>query len=338
MTKRERIKAALSGSELDRAPINVWMHHSDIDQDIPRLAETQAEYAKKYDFDFIKLMPFGLYGVQDYGAEITFFNQVGKPPLVSKSPINGIKDWSAVKPLDATVGVYGKQVELAHLVVKQAGKEIPVIQTVFSPLTTARKLAGDRILQDIADDPALFKQALEAITETTISFVKANIEAGVDGFFFATQCATSDFMSADLYREFGEQYDRKVIASYNDATWFNVVHIHGDNIFFKQLADYPVPCINWHDRWVSPSLGEARKITGKCLLGGLREAPYTDADGKITKKSILVTGTEAELKTHVREAVESAGRKNLILGPGCVASPEITAANIQIIRNAVEGL
>ncbi|WP_010257298.1 uroporphyrinogen decarboxylase family protein [Treponema primitia] len=336
MTKKERIKAALSGGEVDRIPINLWMHFSAEDQDIRQLAKRQVEFTKSYDFDFIKLMPFGLYSVLDYGAKITFFNQTGKPPEVAEGAIHHAKEWGTLTPLDASAGAYGKQVELARLAVRGAGSEFPVIQTIFSPLTTARKLAGDRILQDLVEEPTLFKQALEAITQTTINFVKKNIEAGVDGFFFATQCADSDFLSESLYAEFGEYYDRKVIDSYKDAVWFNVVHIHGNHPYFERLAKYPVPCINWHDRWVSPSLAEARKITGKCLLGGIREAPYYDENHKKIRESLLLTGTEAELQTHLREAVESAGRSGLILGPGCVAPPETTEKNIRIVRQAVE--
>ncbi|MDR1955764.1 MAG: uroporphyrinogen decarboxylase [Treponema sp.] len=338
MTRKERIQAALTGADVDRVPINVWMHFSAHDQDPRSLADAQVQFAKTYDFDFIKLMPFGLYGVQDYGAKIKIFCQSGQPPVIDDYGIHDAGDWGRLKVLPAFYGSYGKQVQLAQYVVDRSRGAWPVIQTIFSPLTTAYKLAGDRIKEDMQETPELFKQALEVITETTINFVKANIEAGVDGFFFATQCARHDYLSEALYEEFGAAYDLRVMDSYKDKTFFNVVHPHGNHIMFQRIAQYPVPCINWHDRWVSPSLAEARNLTDKCLLGGIREIPYYDIAGNEIRGSPLDTGTEAELKAHLEEAVRIGGRKSLILGPGCVAGQHTPPQNLHVLRRAVETL
>ena len=56
MTKTERLKAALAGQEVDRVPISIWQHFSTVDQDPLSLAETQVKTARKFDYDFIKLM------------------------------------------------------------------------------------------------------------------------------------------------------------------------------------------------------------------------------------------------------------------------------------------
>ncbi|MBP2075863.1 uroporphyrinogen-III decarboxylase [Oceanobacillus polygoni] len=124
---------------------------------------------------------------------------------------------------------------------------------------------------DMKENPALFKQALDVITETTVNFVEANVNADVDGFFFATQCATTELLTEEECKEFGVSYDLKVIESYNQATFLNIAHMHGDRIMFDLIEKYPVNVLNWHDRWVSPSLAEARSKTDKCLLGGIRE-------------------------------------------------------------------
>jgi len=338
MNKTERIKAALKGEPVDRVPINLWMHFSTVDQDPRSLAEAQVAFATKYDFDFIKLMPFGLYGVQDYGAKVKIFNQVNQPPIVEDYGIHDATDWGRIEELPATYSTYGKQVQLTRYALALAPKELPVIQTIFSPLTTARKLAGDRILLDMKENPALLKQALQAFTQTTINFVKANIDAGVSGFFFATQCANLDFLTEAEYREFGEYYDLQVINAYKDATYFNVAHLHGDKGMFDLIAAYPVNCINWHDRWSSPTLVEARTKTHKCLLGGIREVPYFDEHGNRIRASLLTDGTVDEVERHVREAIDAAGGHGLILGPGCVADQLSQEKNIYALRRAVNGV
>jgi uroporphyrinogen decarboxylase len=237
-----------------------------------------------------------------------------------------VEEWKGLKELSATYGTWGKQLQLSQYLSKLLKDEVPFIQTIFSPLTTARKLAGDRVFQDMKEHPQIFHQALEVITATTVNFVKANIEAGVSGFFFATQCSTYDLMADQEHGEFGRKYDLMVFDEFQDKTFFNVLHIHGDNIMFEKLMDYPANCLSWHDRWVSPSLGQARKLTGKCLLGGINE-----------KKVLAVEGVDV-IQRHVAEAVEDAGRKGLMIGPGCVADPRTPEINYFAARMALERL
>ncbi|MCO7126529.1 hypothetical protein NIE88_12210 [Sporolactobacillus shoreicorticis] len=334
MNKFERINAALHSKEVDRIPVNLWMHFSAYDQNPRLLAEKQVDYARKYDFDFIKLAPFGLYSVEDWGVEIEYFNKVNQPPLATKYAIEKPQDWATIEVLPAIFGTYGKQLQLAQHVAKLSKGEIPFVQTIFSPLTTAYKLGGNRLLLDIKEHPEYVRQALEVITETTINFVKANIEAGVSGFFFATQLATTDLVTEFEYQRFGVPYDLEVIKSYNRQTFFNIAHIHGENNLFDIIEKYPVNCLNWHDRWTSPSLAEARKRTNKCLLGGIQEAPYFDVHHQITKKSLLVDGSVNEVELHVQEAIQEVNGKGLILGPGCVADQEVSEKNIYAVRKA----
>ncbi len=66
---------------------------------------------------------------------------------------------------------------------KEKGLQLPFVQTIFSPLTTAKKLAGMRLFQDMRSHPDYVHQALKAITQTCIDFVAENLAAGVSGFF-----------------------------------------------------------------------------------------------------------------------------------------------------------
>ena len=324
MTKTERVRAALSCKEVDRIPMSIWLHYPHRDQDPRSLAETQVQVTKQFDYDFIKMMPFGLYTVQDWGCKIKFFCTPHQPAIVDDYGIKSVEDWKAVKELPATYGTWGKQLQVSQYLHKMLKDEVPFIQTLFSPLTTARKLAGDRVFQDMKNNPQIFHEALEVITATTVNFVKANIEAGVSGFFFATQCATYDVMTDQEHDEFGKKYDLMVFDAYKDQTFFNVLHLHGDNIMFEKLMDYPANCLNWHDRWVPPSLGEARKLTDKCLLGGIHE------------KEVLAKESVEVVQKHVEEAVRDAGAKGLMIGPGCVAEPTSPEINYFAARMTME--
>ncbi|MBG0777241.1 MAG: uroporphyrinogen decarboxylase [Desulfovibrionaceae bacterium] len=326
MTRTERVRAALAKQDVDRIPISIWLHYSHLDQDPRSLAEEQVRAARKFDYDFIKLMPFGLYSVQDWGPRLKMFCQKGHPPIVDRFAIDTPEDWLAVKELPGTYGAWGSQVTLAKHVRRLVGDEIPFIQTIFSPLTSARKLGGERIFEDMKNCPEALHAALEAITRTTVSFIRENLAAGVSGFFFATQNAVSTEISPEAYEEFGAAYDLRLFEAFAGQTWLDVIHIHGENVMFKRVAEYPGNCINWHDRWGGPSMDKARALTDKCLLGGLNE------------RDVLHTVDTDAVQAHVAEAVAMAGRTGLMIGPGCVADPATPEANFFAARMALENL
>ena len=125
MNKIERLEAAIAGKEVDRVPYSIWYHLSAVDQDPVSLAEETVALSKKYDYDFVKMMPFGLYGVQDLGAKINIFSQQGKPPLVARPGIQSISDYLALQPIPAIQGTYGKQLEFSELLYRQLPRDTP---------------------------------------------------------------------------------------------------------------------------------------------------------------------------------------------------------------------
>lgn len=331
MTKTERVKAAVNFQEVDRIPLGLWPHHTDVDQDYVKLADKQFAFYRETDIDFVKLMPFGLYTVEDYGCKIEKICQPDQWPRIAEAFIETPEDWEKIVPLDVTKGTYGNQLKYAERMLqlmKEHQDEAPVIHTIFSPITTLYKLLGEKkLFEEIEAHPTLVHRALEQVTETTIAFVNENIKLGVSGFFFASQLANYRFMTNEMYDVFGEQYDLKVIGAYADRTWFNVIHVHSftqekEKSMFERLANYPGTCLNWHDRWVGPSLAEARKYTDKCLIGGINEEQYFN---KTSYQNVY---------GHIREAVEMAGRTGFMLGPGCTIYEDTPLENYLAARIA----
>ncbi len=335
MTREERIRAAIAGEAVDRVPVAAWMHLSEHDQDPISLAEAEVEMTEKYDFDYIKMMPFGLYSTQDFGNQIKIYCDPYKEPIVAKFAIDSPAAYDAIRAIPAIQGTYGKQVEFARELIKRRHEGTPVIQTIFSPFSTLKKLAGERLLKDMVEYPRAIHHALAAITATTLDFVSYNMAAGVDGFFFATQNAVRTMMTEEQFEEFGEFYDLEVIHSYEKKTWFNPIHIHGEDIYFEKLMDYPVNCLNWHDRHTFPSLKEARELTGKCLMAGIKSAPYF-VNGVLQYDDIVLDGMPEEITAHVKDAIGQVEGKGLILAPGCVVDPRASEENLMALRKATE--
>lgn len=306
MTKGERVKAAINKQEVDRLPVNVWGHVPHYDQDPIRLAEYHVAYLNQYDFDFIKLMPFGNYVAVDFGLSCDYFCTPDKPVFEREFGIKDPSEWYGLKPLPAYYGTYGKVLQIAQYTKKFLGKsDAPIIQTVFSPLTIAQKLCGPRTIEDLRKHPEALKAGLEAITETQKNFLKANIEAGIDGFFFASQLTREEYCTREEYMEFGAKYDLEMLSVITPDVYFNVAHICRDKIYFDIMANYPqLSVINWHDRWSSVDTAMGRKLTDKCLMGGINDKLFHELDPEGVIENI-------------GEAVSVAGKRGFIVAPGC---------------------
>ncbi len=314
MTHRERVQAALKKADVDRVPFTIWYHTPHKDQDPIALCEYEIELAQKYDFDLIKMCPFGNYPAMDYGLSCNFFCTTTDPVKERLFRNMTEEDWKNLPVFGGDHATYGRTLEISiqmKRLLKEKGLDIPFIQTIFNPLTVAAKLCGPKLWEDIKAWPDAVKQGLEAITQTQINFINANIEAGVDGFFYASQTAREGACDRATHAEFAEPYDIRVAKAYEGKTWLNVLHVHGDNTYWDVMSKYPGEVVNWHDRWAAPTMAEARKLSDKCFLGGVNEKAVF-GNPEVSPE---------EVQADIMKGIKEAGRNGLIIGPGCVASP-----------------
>ena len=198
---------------------------------------------------------------------------------------------------------------------------MPILQTVFSPLTSARKLAGEGLLEQLRADPGAVEAGLRTITDTTIDFALEALKSGAHGLFFATQLATTDVLKIHEYERFGKKFDLEIFSAMKNNSKLNMLHLHGENVMFDLLATYPVEMINWHDRLTAPSLENALKKFKGTLVGGVEE------------RELLVSGGEQAVRVQVRDAIAQTGGRRLMVGPGCVVA---IAAPEQSIRAVID--
>ncbi len=153
MTKRERIRAVVEGREPDKLPYSFWTHLPGIDLDPERLAEETYKFYRTYDVDFIKTMNNGMYAIEDFGCEIDYSEVLkGGVAHVVKTPIHQAEDWYKLSVCPVDKGSLARELKsLALLLEKTKQEDVPVIFTVFSPITTANKLSGGTLRQYLAD-------------------------------------------------------------------------------------------------------------------------------------------------------------------------------------------
>jgi len=317
----QRIEAAAAGEPVDRLPVSLWRHFPEDDLDPAKLAGHMVAWQRKWDFDLVKFMPSGTYGVEDWGALTAYQGGANGARAVVKTGIAHADDWARLPRLDSRKGVLGRQNEALRLAARELGGAAPILQTVFSPLTTARKLAGDRVFADMRREPEALEAGLRIITDVTIDFAERALEAGAHGFFLATQCASYRVASEAEYARFGRRYDLELLAALKGRTRLDLLHLHGEDVMFDLLADYPVSLVNWHDRLTAPTLREALPRSPKLLVGGVEE------------NHTLTAGPADAIGAEVREAIAQTGGRRLMIGPGCVL---LVATPDSHIRAAVD--
>lgn len=325
MTKKERIRAAVEGKQPDCLPYSLWTHLPGIDLDPVALADKTVEFYRQYDVDVVKTMNNGMYAIEDFGCTIDYSDvPKGGVARLIDTPIHTPGDWSKIQVCSCEEGSLARELySLRLLLDKLKGEEVPVVFTVFSPITIADKVSNKQLLSHIElGHGDAVKAALENITETTIRLARKALELGADGVFFASQMSNYSVMSPALYREYGEPYDRRVLDACGKG-WLNILHAHGGDIMFELLKNYPVQVFNWH-AWESlPEIEEVQLLSGKCIMGGLNR---TD-----------ITARNRNAVTHqIYRCLSSLHGRNQILAPGCVIRYPLDSEMLHFIRKTKE--
>ncbi len=320
MTARQRVDAALQGEQVDYPPVSLWRHFPERDQTAEGLAAATREWQALLDLDFIKLMPPGDYATIDWGARSEYRGAPGGTRETVSYPVQCPEDWLSIGPVPVNTGFNAEVVRVCSLVREALGPDIPILQTIFSPLTIANKLSNGLVSEHLRSDPEAVHQALEVICDVTAEMTRASLSQGADGVFFASQCATSDLLTEDEYRAFGVAYDQPVLNATRAAgSSFTIVHIHGRNTFFDLLASYDAHALNWHDRRVGPSIDEVlRAYRDRAVVAGIDE------------KAIESMSVE-EAQRQTESARQQSHDRRLLISPGCVIPVGAPLANLAAV-------
>jgi uroporphyrinogen decarboxylase len=322
VTPGERVRAALAGRDLDRAPIAFWGHFAADPRTADQIAAETIAFQRRFDWDFVKLMPSGMYFPQALGCEITPAAGPGGVNQIARSIVATADDWRRLPRPAPTEGWLAEHVRSVALVRAELGADVPIIQTLFSPLTVAHKIAGAEFQRYLGEDA--LAEALESITETSIAFARATLDAGADGFFYATQEATLDELAEPEFERLGKANDLRVLGALDERAWFTMLHVCRESIMAEVVADYPVAAMNWDSHRNFPSLAEAPGIWPQALVGGL------------DRYGAILSGTPEETAAEVRAAIASAPTTRLIVSAGCALPLARPDANLDAARRAVE--
>ena len=309
MSKLERVSAALKGEKVDRPPFSIWYHFGDQHLDGKAHAEIQVNFYRHYELDFLKVM---------YDYEF--------PRPENLYDIEHKQDWERLATYNPWERrEFREQIIAIKEISRKIGSEAYIITTIFSPWTVARNIAYKVFEEHLTKFPEQVLHGLDIITTNLERFAAATIEAGANGIFYSVAGATKDLMTWENYEKFGKPFDLRILHASEGAP-FNVLHIHGSNVYFEELLNYPVSAINWADRdKTNPSLKQARKLTTTCLMGGIEHLSFKETYLKDVEWQIL-------------DAVEQTTGTGLIVAPGCSVKTNTYEYQIRNIHSVLESL
>lgn len=324
LNSRARLEACISDSRLDRTPVALWRHFPVDDQQAEKLAAATINYQRNFDFDFVKVTPASSFCVKDWGVLDAWNGSSEGTRDYHTYVIHNPEDWLKLTRLDVNKGYLGSQLKCLELIIRELGPEVPVIQTVFNPLSQAKNLVSrDLLLVHLRRYPDAVEAGLRIISDVTRRFIEAVKNTQAAGIFYAVQHAQYGLLSSNEYLQFGKQFDLEVLESAREL-WLNILHLHGENVMFDLFRDYPVQVINWHDQDTPPSLAEGLEQFPRVVCGGLQ------------REKTMVLGTPEQVINEARRAIRETGGKRHILGTGCVVPITAPFGNLMAARQSVE--
>lgn len=333
MNATQRMKALLNGEKTDRPGVTVWKHIYLEDRHPVDFVKRTIELQEANQWDFIKISYNGLLMPEAFGSTIQWSEDYKTFPRVVNHTVNNPMEWLKLTPASVKEGPLRREIDATARMVEHFKGEVPILPTIFSPLTSAQEISCGfqnpwPIIADMKYSGKELHKGLEVVTETTLRFVEELTKVGVDGIFLATHFAAYNRTTLEQYNEFARPYDMQVLDSIKDKTWLNLMHIHGtEELFFKEIADYPVQGFNWEDISSNISLKDARAVTDKLLIGGIEQLQdFNERDRDKLKE---------KLRARVKQAREEAGDK-LVIAPGCCIPSDVPEYRFTVLKEVMD--
>src|SRR5262249_23615796 len=168
---RARVEAPLVGGDVDRPAAGAWGHRYRDEWSPERLAQVTIERARRFEWDFVKFQPRATFFAEAFGAEYRPAGHSLRAPVIAEPPVEVLEDWQRLRLVNEEV--MDDQVRALALVVEGLGDRVPVLQTVFSPLSVGSYLVGRenrKLVREMRANLDVVLPALNRIADALIDF------------------------------------------------------------------------------------------------------------------------------------------------------------------------
>lgn len=329
MRKRDRLESVIAGAPVDRLPVSLWRHFPGDDQRSADLARSIINYQQEYDWDFVRVLPSSNFLVVDHGIQDAWLGDRRGKRDIQKFIIQRSLDWTAIRPLSPERGALAQQIECLSLLRSAfGGDDIPVMQTIYSPMTQAAQIAGcAQLLRDMRLRPDRLRSGLNVLTESTLRFLEAiRPNPSIAGIFMVTRMASHELMAASEYKSMAMPFNRAILDFIQPDWWLNGVQVQGSSPMFDLFASAPVQFLSWDFSDDKSALFPLKLAFPGAVCGGLSDWEH------------LHQGTPALLQSAIRDILLHMEGRRLIVagsGDGYVDAP---LSNLRAVRSIVESL
>ena len=295
VNKRERMLQWLAGkTDPNYTPAAFFLHFGAEYKNGSAAAKRHLEYFRQTDMDFVKIQFEQTYERQEF---------LQKP-----------SDWSklALRKID----FYEPLIQTVRELVKSTKKDALILMTLYSPFMCAGQCATAPVLQrHLEENPEAVKRGMEILTESQMIFVRACIQAGVDGFYMSTQGnEKGHFANPRIFTNYVKPFDLVAMKEINAACPFNILHVCDYNApyaSYDAFPDYPGHVVNCNTKLTGGEMTprEIAKFFKRPYMGGM------------DRHGILANGTPAQVEAEIRRVVKSAPGQ-FILGADCTVAGE----------------
>jgi len=302
MTKRDTVLSLLdSGRPQTAVPAAFFLHFDPSCHFGQAAVDRHLEFVRTTGMDFVK---------------IQYERNFPRLPAIREAG-----DWTRM-PLYGEE-FYEPQLQVVEGIVKAVKREAVVVVTLYSPFMCAGHAVGDEIvLRHLRAEPKAVAKGMESVTESLLTFVKACVRLGVDGFYHSTQGGeTHRLADRTPFDTFVRPYDLAVMKEAERSCIFNILHVCdyvGEYDDLTRFQDYPghvVSCPLKVGGRPLP-LAEAYWVFKRPVMGGL------DRHGAIA------TGSERQIRAKVEATLREAPER-FILGADCTVPAETPWANLR---------
>ncbi|NLE45051.1 MAG: hypothetical protein GX620_10050 [Chloroflexi bacterium] len=310
MNKRSRVLNLLDTTvEPDYVPAAFFLHFDPDHHRGQPAVDRHLEYFRYTDMDFVKIQ---------YENPFPYLPEIQTPADWVKIPVYG-EDF-----FEGPLGVVAELVEAAK-------SEALVVMTLYSPFMCAGHTVGrEQVTEHIKDNPDQVKKGMEVITASLMTFVKACVRLGIDGFYASTQGGESHrFEDPALFAECVKPYDLALWEEMDRSCVFNILHVcdyHGGYDDLTPFFDYPGHVVNCSLKVGTEMLSgeEIARMFGRPYMGGM------------DRHGVIVSGSPEEIERATRQVLGDAPDR-FILGADCTLPSDIDWDNIRTAISTAHG-
>ncbi len=324
MTPKQRIYAVINGQKPDRTPVTpifmAWAAkyightYKDFYLDGNVLTEAQLAVTRAFDVDQISAISDPWREAAGYGMQFDYPpDGIGKP---KDTLINSPKDISLIKPLDfQNHERMNQRVESIRKMANELGDTHSILGWVEGPIAEYADLRGlQNTMMDLVDQPDMFLEAAETITQNAIDFATAQINAGAD--MIGVGDAAASLIGSDLYCKNVLLLEKTLFDAIHETGATVKLHICGNTIsIIEHMAKTGADVIDID--WMVP-LDEARQLAGDNVT----------LCGNFDPSAVLLQGTPKDVADAATKCIAQAGQR-FILMPGCEVPPATPEENIR---------